>query len=224
MTVPVKFFSFTATNQASPVTGTTSASIPTGATAVIVVADFTTGAPNTISAVSDGVNTYTLKQGSSGGSASANMYHFYSVGVAAVSSGATISFTCSGGGNYIIARGYYIAGVSGVDKSAQATGIGSSLSVSSGTLSQASEIAIGAYIYIQGTLTSSGAGFTQLDSPVTNSFIMDMAYEDVASTGSITYGPSQSTSSTPYLQGAILVTYELSAATTNFFNPPMLGF
>lgn len=186
----------------STITITTSAAITAGNLAVAFFS-FGSGGP-TVSSVSDGTNTYTLavRQKSASGNFTDEIW--YKENASAVSSGATITATLSASTTGGFGFAAYAAQVSGIatssslDKTASSNTNSTSPSVSTGTLSQSSEIVFASSSVNAGGNTcayTEASGFTNLFKLYSQSQEdCAVAYQIVSSTSSVTYNPSWSNS------------------------------
>lgn len=187
----------------SSATHTTTAAIPAGSLAFVAVfAPF--GSAKTISSISDGTNSYS--------SAVTNAYDgstqlvaaiYYKENASAVSSSATITVTFSGNTlaqPTVITAGYTtgIITSSSLDKTnSGTTSAGTAYaSGSTGTLTQANEIAIGFIGEYNASVTiTEGSGFSTLNNPRQGSgsnFNANLAYQIVSATTALNYQPSTS--------------------------------
>lgn len=147
ITNPVSLGTFTrgqvgATNQ---FTFTTTAAIPSGATAFVAVAFNGAGTPQTVSTVSDGTNSYVKAVGQTNGTDDVELW--YKLNASAVGSGATITITFTGtygSSGYGTASAAYATNVTGpVDKTAGQATTGTTPTISTGTLTVPRQIVIG---------------------------------------------------------------------------------
>jgi hypothetical protein len=181
----------------STLTFTTSATIVAENLVVIAIGYGSLAA--TISAISDGTNSYT-KAYSQGESGVGNSQLWYCANAQAVSSGATVTVT----GNTSVAAGKFVgvvAQVSGVAASsaldsAGNTNAGSSStpSVATGTLAQASEIIFGVFGFSSSlTYATEAPGFTNLYNNVLGTTPpLALDYQIVSSNTAVTYAPGYS--------------------------------
>jgi hypothetical protein len=201
--------SFSASVNASSITAATSAAIPAGALAVIVVGCNTTNSV-TVSSVSDGTNSYTKATSVSQNGGVGETSIWYKLNASAVSSGATITVNFSGASGSPAQAGLigaYVTGPSALDKTNQGTAASTTTSISTGTLSQSLEIIFGGNFENNAASPTytTPSGFTNVATNVTgNNGAIALDYKKVTSTGSVTYAPSWSTGSGI---GAVLATF-----------------
>ena len=198
---------------------TTSAAIVAGNLVVIGVGFYI----ETPTSVSDGTNTYTAALGLNAGSRYGSLW--YCANVQAVASGATVTISPSGG------RGMaaVMAQVSGVATTTpfDSTGAGGTNptsgvsllpSVTTGTLSQASEIVFAVASYGQSAgapVYTESANFTNVGIAANtsgNEAFIALSYDIVSSTSAITYAPSLDRSAS-WVACAAPFTGAVSAAT-----------
>lgn len=189
----------------SSATHTTTANLPAGALAIVAVFAPFSGT-QTITSVSDGTNTYS--------SAVTNAYDggtqlvaaiYYKENAVAVSSGATVTVNFSGSTlaqPTVITTAYITGTISSSSLDKTNSGIASPgtayASGTTGTLTQANEIAIGFIGEYNASVTiTEGSGFTTLNNPRQGSaanYNANLAYEIVTSTSALNYQPSTSSS------------------------------
>jgi len=151
--------------------------------------------PMTISTLTDSAgNTYAKAIESAGIAGSANGSLWWAIITNPIVSGSTtFSATTSSGQSFaicvMVAPGY----TGGSDKTATNSSNAAGVSVSTGALSTASEIVIGAFVP-DNFLTSfaEGSGFTSLDPSSAAAGFGDIAYKIVNATTTVTYAPSWS--------------------------------
>lgn len=195
---PVTLGSAVTTGNPSTLTLTTAANIVTG-DLVVVATGCRSNAQRSVASVSDGTNTYTQAGTINDG---ANVFDiWYKENATAVLAGGTITATLNaaitGGGNGGVVQAYRVTGIaasSSLDKVATQAATTSTPSVASGTLTQASELAVGAASQWAATPTyTESSGFTAVNSATSASLLStDMSYQIVAATTTVTFAPSWS--------------------------------
>jgi hypothetical protein len=202
---PTSIGSNSNTGNVTSITITTSAAIVAGNLAIVGVA-FYNGNVVTISSVSDGTNTYSQALFVTDATTNLTSALWYKANAAAVSSGAslviTFSFIVSNSFGGVFAAAAQVSGIamSSPLDSAGATGTAesvSSISVTTGTLAQASEILFGVS-NVRTTGTTITDGYTNLyNSGVNaNEYAGILGYKIVSSTAAVTYNPSANSSTT----------------------------
>jgi hypothetical protein len=207
---------------------TTTNAIPAGSLAVVCVQAIFAAA-QTISSISDGTNTYTSAV-TNAWDASTQLVDaiYYKENAAAVSSGATITVTFSANtlAQPTILNAGYVTGIqtaSSLDKTN--SGITSNSTVyasgSTGTLSQADEVAFGFLgDYNANISQGEGAGFTAINTTSQGSggfFNSRFSYQIVAATTALNYQPS---TTLPTFGKALIATFKGAAVTqTLTFGP-----
>ena len=197
----------------SSFTATTSAAI-TAHNLVIVCVYSNNSNTISVSSLSDGTNSYTLAKAIQNAAyTGTDIEEWYVANASAVSSGATITATMSGSSG--VTTGYVIlsAQVSGIlasgalDKTTSAQGTGSSLTMTTATLTKANEIAIGCSSIMSAETYSGASGFTNLNTgAATSNGSAWLDYDKVSATTGVTYAPAWATSS--FRVQAIAATYE----------------
>ena len=190
---------------------TTTGAIPAGALAFVAVR-ISSGALQVVSSVSDGTNSYTKAAGETG------TYDDIEIWICPNASGVlfgtsvtvNLSGAPTGGGAAAAFVGYCTNVVTSAPANQIAGGVNSgsatNYSATTGTLSQASEVAIG-LTYVTGNATETqSSGFTNL-AHVTDSGNISTAvdYQVVSSTTAITYDPVWSVASRV---GSLIVTFK----------------
>lgn len=215
---------------------TTGATVPAGAT--ILLATYLTLVSSSgsagVTSISDSAgNTYTavdsgaaVKNTAVGGP----MVCYIANNVNQLNSGSSITINFASGQQSILMAASYVTGLtaSPVDKINNSTvsTTGSGATVSTGTLSQPSEIVIGMMAALDQTSLSftQASGFTTMTGPanVSNSNLsgFQWGYQIVSSTSSVSYTPSASLSGT-FVWGEDV--FSLKGQQFAAFNMPMLG-
>ena len=192
---------------------TTTGAIPAGALAFVAVR-ISSGALQVVSSVSDGTNSYTKAAGETGTYDDIEIW--ICPNASGVLSGASVTVNLSGaptgGGAAAAFVGYCTNVVTSAPANQIAGGVNSgsatNYSATTGTLSQASEVAIG-LTFINGNATETqSSGFTNL-AHVTDSGNISTAvdYQVVSSTTAITYDPVWSVASRV---GSLIVTFKFA--------------
>ncbi len=168
-----------------------------------------------LSSVSVGSNTLARAVNVTSGATVVELW--YVANAAAVAAGQTMTVTFSalvGGGPAAEACAGTVSGIATslpLDKTASQATITTSPSVSSGTLSQASEIAIG--FAVQNSTYTESAGFANLNNVTQSGDVAELSYQVVASTASVTYAPTWSGSA---LAETLLATFKGTATVAGF--------
>lgn len=189
---------FNNTNPATTGTITTTAAIPSGA---LVIVGLSVNSLNNVThaSVSDGTNSYTLA-GTNATTTNTSFAIFYKINAAAVASGSTITDTFSGTTGAVanfsgVAISFTNCANATIDAFAKtSSNSANSLSIATGTLSQAREIIIGFTGIQGGTGAYSGAsGFTNVNSVPANLGAEPgsaLDYQYVSATTTVTFAPA----------------------------------
>lgn len=222
---PVSLGTNTSTGVQSSNQLTTTAAIPAGAFAFAVVEINSNAAIPTVASLSDGTNSYSKVVGITP-TGNIDWELWACPNCAAVGSSATLKATWSGsnggaGAAHSIQAGY----VTGLITAPNDTSVADSThtatpSVSSGTLAQAVEIAIGC-AYGETTLLTDGAGFTNLSNTSQSGNVCRLSYQVVSSTASVTFAPTWSGAAN---QNVLLATFKGVQLQTYPPGQAMLGF
>lgn len=220
-------------SSSSTVTMTTGAAIPGGSLAVVAIS-FNKSSTISVSSVSDGTNSYTRARTSTWDASNARVVElWYKENASGVSSGATITATASvtSDANVNMIAAAYVTGVetaSALDavNSTRYAPSTSYASGSTGTLSQADEIAFGVaagYTASSAATVTEGSGFTQIVERQQGSGAQEfihLAYEIVAATTALNYQPSLSVTS---YGASLIATFKAAAAVAAASRRMLLG-
>jgi hypothetical protein len=171
--------------------------LPAGALGLVAVVSSGVVSSNNVTGVTDGTNSYT-RAAQQQGSGSSDAELWYVANAAAVSSGTNFTVSYSGTTNGLCLASAFVTGiltVTPLDKTALGPGTATtSPSAATGTLTKSNEVIFGVF-FGGGSAMSNAPGFTSLTPLQTNSTnsnaFMNFAYQVVASTGSVTYAPTQ---------------------------------
>lgn len=191
---------------------------------ILVIVNLAT-VSHTINSVTDSAgNTYTAGNDTSNATWGHRSRPFYCPNARYLASGSTITVTFSGTGGVKYMNALSISGVStSTTSSLDVQGPGSapdpfatSMTVASGTLSQANEIAIG-WVFVGfsagGTGFTDGSGFTNVSNNVGTSRL-SVSQQIVSSTSSVTYNPSGWANG---YYGGNVITFREAATPTRIF-------
>ena len=217
---PVSLGGVTGSASSSSVSLTTTASSPTGALLLACI-QVGFGTTNSVTAVSDGTNSYSIARTAGYGPSSQSLVVLWSkANAASVSSGATLTATfsaaSSGGSNVPIMVAAYVPGISTspLDKvnstNYEPSGGGATMSSgTTGTLTTSNQLAIGCLgFYNAATTITEGPSFTQIVNQAQgggNQWRAKLAYQIVSSTSALNYQP-QTTASV--YGGSIISTFK----------------
>lgn len=178
---------------------TTTATAPAGSLVVVGVS-LNTNNGVTAASMSDGTNTYTKIDTTGIFGAVAEVSFWYSVLAAPLTSGATITVTfnvaTTGAVNGFNISAAYVTGLIGapLDKFAHVSATtGTSLSIATGTLTQANEIVFGFGGDTSGspsTVYNGASGFTNINKSGSANGVTALDFQTVAATTTVTFGPS----------------------------------
>lgn len=192
---------------------TTTATAPAGSTVVVGIS-LDTGNGVTVASVSDGTNTYTKIDGTGliGGKSEVSLW--YSPTIAApLASGSTITVTfgSSSGASSCNIAAAYITGLaaSPLDKFGHVSASsGTSVSISTATLSQATEIAIGFGGDISGlgsTVYNGASGFENINKSSSSNGVTALDFKVTHATTAVAFGPGWGSA---IRMGAVVATFK----------------
>lgn len=187
-------------NYTSKLFMTTTSTAPTGSTVVVGIS-LNTNNGLTVASVNDGTNTYTKIDSTGVIGSLSEISLWYATLAAPLSSGAKITATLSGAysgsGNACVMDAAYMTGLAAtpLDKFAHvSSSSGTSLSVSTGILSQATELIIGFGGDISGlgsTVYNGASGFNNVNKgSAASSGVSALDWKIVSATSSISFNPS----------------------------------
>lgn len=194
----------TSTGGVTSVSMTTITDIPVGAQPFVAIQAVRCAGTFSVTSVSDGTNSYTLLKALGWQASSCLSVELWTTSANAVSAGATItanfSTTVNVGSHVATIAAAYVPGALGTYPSTDKSNVAESATTtpssgSTGTLTQANELVIGAVGSYAGSLpslSSEASGFTSVVTRSGGVDLVHIGYQIVSSTSSLSYQPTLS--------------------------------